>query len=133
VAWANALGRVVMAVPGPVTSATSVTPHRLIREAEATLVTRAGDVLELLSPLGRANPRVPGERRVTDDLDAEELRVFEAVPARGALPAGELSLRAGLTVPRCLAVLDRLAERGLVAQNLVGEWLLAPKAGQGVR
>ena len=27
VTWANVLGRIVMAVPGPVTSATSVTPH----------------------------------------------------------------------------------------------------------
>ena len=35
VTWANELGRLVMAVPGPVGSATSVTPHRLIREAEA--------------------------------------------------------------------------------------------------
>ena len=124
VTWANALGMVVMAVPGPVTSATSVTPHRLVREAEAVLVTRAADVLELLSPLGRANPRVPGERRATDELDAEELRLFEAVPGRGSLPAGELALRAGLTVPRCLALLDQLAERGFLAQNSVGEWRL---------
>lgn len=128
VTWANALGRVVMAVPGPVTSATSVTPHRLVREAEAVLVTRAADVLELLSPLGRANPRVPGERRATDELDADELRLFEAVPGRGSLPAGELALRAGLTVPRCLALLDQLAERGFLAQNSAGEWRLPPRA-----
>ncbi len=128
VTWANSLGRVVMAVPGPVTSATSVTPHRLIREAEAVLVTRAADVLELLSPLGRANPRMPGERRATDELDADELRVFEAVPGRGSLPAGELALRAGIPVPRCLALLDQLAERGFLAQNAVGEWRLPTKA-----
>ncbi|MCA0296677.1 MAG: DNA-protecting protein DprA [Actinobacteria bacterium] len=127
VTWANELGRVVMAVPGPITSATSVTPHRLIREAEAVLVASASDVLELLSPLGRANPRRPGERRPTDDLDADELRLFEAVPGRGSLPAGELALRAGLALPRCLAVLDQLAERGFLAQNLIGEWQLPPR------
>lgn len=130
VTWANALGRVVMAVPGPVTSATSVTPHRLVREAEAVLVTGASDVLELLSPLGRANPRVPGERRATDDLDGEQLRVFESVPGRGSLPAGELALRAGLSVPRCLAILDQLADRGFLAQNLIGEWQLPPRSGR---
>ncbi len=127
VTWANALGRVVMAVPGPVTSATSVTPHRLVREAEAVLVTSASDVLELLSPLGRPSPRRPGERRATDDLDAVELRLFEVVPGRGSLPAGELALRAGLSLPRCLAVLDQLAEQGLLVQNLTGEWQLPPR------
>lgn len=133
VTWANELGRVVMAVPGPVTSATSVTPHRLVREAEAVLVTSAPDVLELLSPLGRPNPRVAGEHRPTDDLGPDELRLFEAVPRRGGLPAGELALRAGLPVPRCLSLLDQLAERGFVAQNLVGEWQLPPRAGQRAR
>jgi DNA processing protein len=48
VTWANAMGRAVMAVPGPVTNCTSVTPHRLIRDGQATLITRAADVLELL-------------------------------------------------------------------------------------
>lgn len=47
VAWANALGRAVMAVPGPVTSCTSVTPHRLIRDGQAALVSSAADVLAL--------------------------------------------------------------------------------------
>jgi DNA processing protein len=133
VTWANVLGRVVMAVPGPVTSATSVTPHRLVREAEAVLVTSSADVLELLSPLGRASPRAPAERRPTDALAGDELRLYESVPARGSLPAGELALRAGITVPRCLAVLDQLAEQGFVAQNPMGEWHLPPKGGQRVR
>lgn len=127
VTWANALGRVVMAVPGPVTSANSVTPHRLVRDAEAVLVTRATDVLELLSPLGRPNPRPPGEHRPTDDLSAEELRLYEALPRRGTLSAGELAMRAALALPKCLALLDELAERGFVAQNLVGQWQLPPK------
>lgn len=133
VTWANALGRVVMAVPGPVTSATSVTPHRLIREAEAVLVTRASDVLELVSPLGRANPRPLSEHRPTDELSPELLRLFETVPGRGSLTAGELALRAGVSVPRCLAMLDELAERGFIAQNLAGEWQLPPRAPQRAR
>lgn len=128
VTWANVLGRIVMAVPGPVSSATSVTPHRLIREAEAVLVTQAADVLELLSPLGRANPRPRGEHRPTDDLSADELRLFESLPRRGARSAGELAVTAGLSVPRCLALLDQLAERGFVSQNRLGLWQLPPRA-----
>lgn len=133
VTWANVLGRIVMAVPGPVTSATSVTPHRLIREAEAILVTRTSDVLELLSPLGRANPRTPGDRRATDGLSADELRLFESVPGRGSISAGDLALRAGLPIPTCLAMLDDLADRGFLAQNVLGQWQLPPRAGQRAR
>lgn len=44
--FAHDLGRNVRAVPGPVTSATSVGPHRLVREANATLATCAEDVLD---------------------------------------------------------------------------------------
>ena len=132
VTWANVLGRIVMAVPGPVTSATSVTPHLLIRESEAILVARASDVLELLSPLGRANPRPPSERRPTDQLSAEELRVFEAVPGRGSLGAGDLALKAGVALPTCLALLDQLADQGFLVQNVLGQWQLPPR-GQRAR
>ena len=133
VTWANVLGRIVMAVPGPVTSATSVTPHLLIRESEAVLVTRAGDVLELLSPLGRANPRPPSERRPTDELTTEELRVFEAVPGTGCVGAGELAVKTGLALPTCLALLDQLADQGFLVQNVLGQWQLQPRGAQRAR
>jgi DNA processing protein len=47
VTWAIRLGRPAMAAPGPVTSANSVLPHRLIASGEATLITSAADVLRL--------------------------------------------------------------------------------------
>ena len=49
---AHQLERVLMAVPGPVTSALSVGTHRLIRDFGATLVTRTEDVLEQVGPIG---------------------------------------------------------------------------------
>jgi DNA processing protein len=131
VTWANALGRVVMAVPGPVTSANSVTPHRLIRESEATLVSSAQEVLELLSPLGTHDCAVRGEHRPLDDLTADELRLFEAIPARGALSAGELAIRAGLAMPTCLALLSRLIDAGFIAQDEAGGWRLPPRVSVG--
>lgn len=132
VTWATVLHRVVMAVPGPVTSANSVTPHRLIREAEAVLVTQGAEVLEMLSPLGRCAPRPPSDHRPVDDLDPDELAVFEAIPGRGALGAAEVALRAGLPIGRCLALLDDLERRGFVAQNARLEWRLPPRVGRGV-
>ena len=66
------LGKPLMAVPGPVTSAQSAGCHRIIREWGATCVTRAADIIEMLSPLGTAatpahprspsHPRSPGHR-----------------------------------------------------------------------
>ncbi len=124
VTWATVLRRVVMAVPGPVTSATSVTPHRLIRDGEAALVASAAEISELLAPVGDPIRRPVGEHRATDDLTADELRVFEAIPGRGGRGAGELAIRAGLSVPSSLAILDRLHERGFIRQDETGAWRL---------
>jgi DNA processing protein len=124
VTWATVLRRVVMAIPGPVTSANSVTPHRLIREAEATLVSSSREVLELLSPLGSGAAPPRGEHRPLDDLAPDELRLFEVIPGRGGLAAGELAIRAGVAMPTCLALLNRLVERELVTQDEAGRWRL---------
>ncbi|HEU5386660.1 MAG TPA: DNA-processing protein DprA [Streptosporangiaceae bacterium] len=54
------LGKPLMAVPGPVTSAQSAGCHRIIREWCATCVTRAADIIEMLSPLSVPDPLAPG-------------------------------------------------------------------------
>ncbi len=46
--WARELNRVVMAVPGPITSALSRGPHELLRHRHASLVTSAADVLDCI-------------------------------------------------------------------------------------
>ncbi|WP_060930021.1 DNA-processing protein DprA [Granulicoccus phenolivorans] len=125
VSWANLLGRMVLAVPGPVHSAMSVTPHELIRTQQATLVCDSAQVLELISPMGLATlPEIRGPQRVTDDLTESEIAVFEFIPGRGALAAGDLALRAGLDMRSTLVTLTRLADRGLVHQDAEGGWRL---------
>ena len=54
------LGKPLMAVPGPVTSAQSAGCHRIIREWGATCVTRAAEIIEMLSPLTVADTLAPG-------------------------------------------------------------------------
>jgi DNA processing protein len=116
------LGRPLMAVPGPVTSAQSAGCHRIIREWGATLVTRAADVIEMLSPLDAAGPPPPpgpGPATVSrprsadpppsrDDLDPDCARVLDALPARGGAGTSTIAVEAGLdldTVLRCLGLL----------------------------
>lgn len=53
--WSGALGRPVMALPGPNTSTTSVGVHHLMRAGQATVITRAQDVLEDLGALSPAD------------------------------------------------------------------------------
>jgi DNA processing protein len=54
------LGKPLMAVPGPVTSAQSAGCHRIIRDWGASCVTRAADIIELLSPLSVPDGLAPG-------------------------------------------------------------------------
>lgn len=50
--WARQLNRVLMGVPGPVTSVTSAGVHDLVRSGAAMLVTTGNDVRELVGPAG---------------------------------------------------------------------------------
>lgn len=123
---AATLGRPVMAVPGPVTSAQSAGCHRLLREG-AELVTRTEEVLEALGPLGAVAPEEPpGPRRATDGLDPVGLRVHDALPARDPRAAAWLALEAGVPVGAVRASLLDLERRGLVRQA-DGLWQRRPE------
>ncbi|MEL4357125.1 MULTISPECIES: DNA-processing protein DprA [unclassified Luteococcus] len=124
--WANACRRVVMAVPGSVRSSLSVTPHRLVRDGEATLVTDVNDVLALVEPLVSA-PMLPvgGPRRPLDDLEPDLLQVREALPARDGISAGQVARLTGLGMATVLARLSRLEEAGLARRDELGCWRIA--------
>lgn len=63
------LGRSVGAVPGPVTSATSLGPHRLLRDGIASLVADTSDLARLIEHGGAA--QVPSPRV---QVDADQVR-----------------------------------------------------------
>ncbi|RLP06482.1 DNA-processing protein DprA [Propionibacterium australiense] len=124
--WAGSLGRIVMAVPGPVTSGMSETPHRLIRDHEAELVAGADDVRALLCEPGEQPEMLSATpSRLLDGLDPQLLAVREALPGRGSLTVDELAARARCTSATCAGALIELELLGLVGQSAPGRWRLS--------
>jgi len=124
-AWARKLGTPLGAVPGPVTSATSVGCHRMIADGVAQLVTDSRDVLRLAQPgEGNAGSTTGPRERRTDNLDANQLRVYDAVPATGTLTIGEISFACGLDLRQVRSALAVLEARGMLSTNGSG-WTLA--------
>jgi DNA processing protein len=114
---AHGLGKAVMAVPGPVTSAMSVGCHQLLRDTEqgARLVTSAAEVVEVVGSLGTdlaEPPPRPGSPR--DSLSDLARRVLDACPVRTGVPPERLAAVAGCDVVDVLRVLPVLELHELV-------------------
>lgn len=121
------LGRTVMAVPGPVTSAMSVGCHLLLRDRFALLATSAADVVAAARPVEPGLFTAPGDGgqmpdvRRTDGLDPVALRVHGALPTRGTTTVSEISTSSGVTAPEVIASLPVLELAGLVRRE-DGRW-----------
>ncbi len=112
---ARKLHRPTMGVPGPATSQTSAGVHLAIREMEAVLVTTAAEVIEVVGAIGDDLAPLPrGPERPFDHVPAEHAPVLEAIPARGAIEASEIAIRAGLAPDSVLAALGALLAARLV-------------------
>lgn len=119
--WALRLNRVVMGVPGPVTSAPSEGVHDLIRSRGAALVTRGEDVLELLSPAGSfLSEPLRGATRPEDMLTGRQRQVLDAVPSVQPACADSVARVAGIAERDVPAAMTRLEELGLVERTSSG-------------
>jgi len=124
---ARELGRVVMALPGPVTSAMSVGTHHLIREG-ALLVTGAAHVLEAVGTLGvDLAPPPRAEPTARDRLDPLARRVLDGMPAREPASPDRIAVDAGVPVVDVLRCLPALEIQGFVHPTTTG-WRLTPAA-----
>lgn len=110
-----ALGRPLGAVPGPVTSASSVGCHRLLREYDAQCVTSVSEALELCGEaFDAADDRGPADPLTT--------RVEDALSSRSPRETEELARRTGLGPRDVLAVLGGLLAEGRVERTDDGRW-----------
>jgi DNA processing protein len=119
---AHDLGRALMAVPGPITSALSVGAHQIVRERDARLVTSAAEVVEEVGLLGAdlaARPQVPESWR--DALGREADTVLDVL-GRRSMTVEEVAAEAGIAVADARRILPALVDCALAA-----------RAGEGYR
>lgn len=121
------LARVVMAVPGPVTSVTSDGCHTLIKTGRAECVTGAADVLALVGHMGEHLPLEHGRGRADprDGLSETVRRVLDAVPVRQPVGVASLAKTSGTSALVVAQVMPSLLMAGLVEQVATG-WRLTP-------
>ena len=127
-ARARALGRQLMVVPGPITSALSVGCHELLRDREtgAALVTSAAHVIEAVGGIGTdLAPQLERPASPRDGLSDLAARVLDACPVRSGVSPERLASVAGCTVIDVLRVLPSLELADLVQWTGTG-WRLAP-------
>ncbi|MBD3941536.1 DNA-protecting protein DprA [Microbacterium sp. NEAU-LLC] len=121
------LGRALGAVPGPISTPTSVGTHRLIRSG-AACITSPDDVRELLgawpaAPGSEDVPSVAGSAR-TDDAT----RVRDALSVRLRRDVVDVARRAGMSVDDVRAILGMLRLEGSVEAEPDGWRLVASRS-----
>jgi DNA processing protein len=127
--WALDVGRDILAVPGPVTSAMSAGCHNLVRQGAAILVTDAREVIDIVGDFGSdAAVEASGEVRLWDTLAPITREVLEALPARSAVGVDRVCRDTGLSASVCMAALAELSVAGLVLCGPEG-WRLARRGG----
>lgn len=122
--WAERLDRRLLAVPGPVTSATSAGCHRLIRDSRAHIATGAADVVEVAGKFD-ASADSPGAHEAgpgkpTDGLTLLQLAVHDGLPSSGSASCERVAVEAGMPVSEVMSALAVLELRGLAVRADVG-------------
>lgn len=120
-AWAAAMGRVVCAVPGPVTSAASAGCHVLLRRRDTQLISRADEIIEIVGRIGELADDPDHPRTPLDGLSREEVLVYEALPARGLRSVEQIAVDAGVPAEQVLGPLALLEIAGRVECH-EGRW-----------
>lgn len=120
-ATARALGRPVLAVPGPVTSAMSVGCHELLRAGDALIAAEPADVTTLIGPLDAAAD-LPADQAddPLDELGENAKRILEALPRSGGRSAERVAAESGVSLNLVRALLCDLELSGFTTATEAG-------------
>lgn len=125
---AATLGKVVMAVPGPITSAMSVGCHDLLRTGSAAMAGSVAEVVEAVGPIGaNLDPGRRDLKRSTDELGEQALRVHDALSRAEGRDAEQVAVDSGIQLDRVRALLPELELTGHATRHDDG-WR-QPKGG----
>lgn len=123
--WAESLGRVAMAVPGPITSVNSLGCHERIRSTDTQLVVSADEVRQLVSSIGMVDVEAQYEMQFAANtvqaLSRNEMRIYDAM---SDIPRSTENIAedAGFTVALAVHLLVELQKRGVV-QRVKAGWV----------
>jgi DNA processing protein len=129
--YARDLGRPVLAVPGPITSAMSVGCHHQVQRDDdpARLVTSVADVLAYCGSLTVADGEDAEQLEVVtpyDCLDPVARSVLDGFPRRQVVTESELARLSGQPIQRVIAALPVLRDLGLISVSREGYRLHKP-------
>lgn len=129
-AHAAEMDRVVLAVPGPVTSEASQGTHRLISDRVAIVAADVKDVRQAIDPLSlfvddrdRADAVSPQMREVLDALPGE-------MSGHRGLTQAQVATRSGVAATRVQSLLAHAQEMGVARSTHDGYWVYAPGASR---
>lgn len=118
--WCSGLGRVAMAVPGPVTTAGSLGCHERIRNGQAEMVCSGDEVRSLLGAIGELDVQEQYELQFgatpVQGLSRNELRVFDSLGGYSQ-DAGQVAAETGLPLALVVHLLVDLHKRGLITRE----------------
>lgn len=126
--WSERLHRVVMGVPGPVTSGLSHGVHELLRSRAGVLVTSGADVREVVGEAGEHLLEIPREApRFRDELPSRHQQVLDAVPVARGAAVETIARSAGVEIAETERALSSLEAGGYVEESGSG-WRLSDLA-----
>lgn len=120
---AQSIGRPLGVVPGPITSASSMGCHRLLRDSDAVCITGFDDLRELIGVTSGTETLVDAGA-YTD----ERTRLLDALSARSPRSTADVARRGGFGVDEAAALLGMLELDGVVHRTVAG-WSRTPVRG----
>ena len=122
--WAEALGRVAMAVPGPITTSGSLGCHQRIQEGRAQLVASADEVRGLVGQVGAVDAagqyELEFQPTAVQRLSRNELKVYDSTPpetAEEGASAEDIAAAAGMRVALTVHLLVAMQKMGVISRT----------------